>query len=147
MSEWSHLPNAPHIDRVLEHVRDYPEKWTTARSAARDAARAAAWAAARDGAARDVVRHVARDAAWDAARDAAWAAAWDAAWAAARDAARDAAWGAAVALVAWDDCAYMLDIHPDALQMLIETGDETTRHQAVLLLPAATALSNERSTT
>ena len=130
MSEWSHLPNAPHIDRVLEHVRDYPEKWTTAR----DAAGAAAWAAARD-----AVRHVA----WGAARAAAWYAARDAAWNAAWGAARDAL----AALVAWDDCAYMLDLPPDALQMLIETGDETTRHQAVLLLPAATALSNERSTT
>ena len=117
MSEWSHLPNAPHIDRVLEHVRDYPEKWAAARGAAWGAARHAAWGAA-------------RDAAGAAARDAAWA----------------AAWGADVALVAWDDCAYMLDLHPDALQMLIETGDETTRHQAVLLLPAATALSNERTT-
>ena len=115
-SPWSHLPNAPHIDRMLAHLCTYPKRW----AAARDAAWAAVRHVARD-AARDAVRHVARDAAWGAA------------------------WGATITLVAWDDCAYMLDLHPDALQMLIETGDETTRHQAVLLLPAATALSNERT--
>ena len=55
MAEWSHLPNARHIDAVLAHVRQHPDRWVAAWDAA--------WAAARD-----------------AARDAAWGAAWDAAW-------------------------------------------------------------------
>lgn len=58
-TEWSHLPNAVHIDRIVASVAAYPDAW--------DAAWEAAWGAA-------------WDAAWDAARDAAWGAAWDAAW-------------------------------------------------------------------
>jgi len=54
---------------------------------------------------------------------------------------RAAALDAVASLVAWDDCAFMLDLTPDAVQMLIETGDETTRHQALLLLPAVIALN------
>ena len=61
MAEWSHPPNAAHIDWVLRSVRADPGKWSVARDAARDAARVAAW-----------------DAAWDAARVAAVAlTAWD----------------------------------------------------------------------
>ena len=135
MAEWSHLPNAVHIDRILADLKARPEVW----AAARDAAWAAARAAVRD-AAWVAARVAARDAAWVAARDAAR----DAAWVATRDAAWVAAWVATRAavgvLVAWDDCAYMLDLSPDAVRMLMHTGDETTRHQAVLLLPAVIAL-------
>ena len=46
MSEWSHLPNAKHIDWMLESVKANPEKWKAARDAARDAAMNAAWKAA-----------------------------------------------------------------------------------------------------
>ena len=58
MAEWSHLPNAAHLDWMLQSVKQNPALWNAARGAARDAA---------------------RDAAWDAARDAAWGAAWGAA--------------------------------------------------------------------
>ena len=66
-----------------------------------------------------------------------WDAAWGAARGAARDAAWDAAWGAIAALVAWDDCAYLLDQAPDFLRAQINlVGD----HRAVLLLPAVIAM-------
>ena len=42
MSEWSHLPNAKHIDRIVAHVKANP----AARDAGRDAGRDAAWYAA-----------------------------------------------------------------------------------------------------
>ena len=101
---WTHLPNAAHIDRVLAHLKQHPDRWSAARGAAWDAARGAAW---------------------DAARGAAW------------DAARDAARDAIAALVAWDDCAYLLDQTPDFLRGCINlVGD----HKAVLLLPAAIAM-------
>jgi hypothetical protein len=137
MAEWSHLPNAVHIDRILKDRDTRPDVWGAARRAARgavaslvvwDAAWSATWGAVRD-----------------AARDAAWGAAWDAARGATQDATWDATWGAArgavASLVAWDDCAFMLDLTPDAVQMLIETGDETTRHPALLLLGAVIALN------
>ena len=61
MSAWSHLPNAAHIDRVIESSNSYPEVWNVAYDSAWDAA----WDAA-------------RDAAYTAARNAAWNAAWNA---------------------------------------------------------------------
>ena len=108
MKPWSDLPNAAHIDRVLTHLREHPECWDAA-----------------------------RDAAWGAAWDAAWDATWGAARGAARDAAREAAWGALAALVAWDDCAYLLDQAPDFLRAQTNlVGD----HRAILLLPAVIAM-------
>jgi hypothetical protein len=146
---WAHLPNATHIDRVLAHAKQHPDRWGAAWDAAQDAARAAALDAALDAA-----RDAARDAAMDAARDAAMDAAWDAAWDAARYAAQDAALGAALdaargacyALVAWDDCAPVLDMPADAVRLLAAVG----HHPAVLLLPAVLAFegeTNERNRT
>lgn len=127
MTEWAHLPNAAHIDRVLTHVRAHPDKWSTARDAARDAAWVAAWSAAKD---------TDRDAASDAASDAAIDAAMGAAMVAAMVAAMSAARGACMALVAWDDCAYILDMHPDAVKLLNNPA-------AVLLYPAVIAMQGE----
>lgn len=89
-----------------------------------------------------VLVHVAQNPeAWDATWDAAWGAAWGAARDAARDAAwdaaRDAAWGVIAALVAWDDCAYLLDQTPDFLRAQTNlVGDPA----ALLLLPAVIAM-------
>jgi hypothetical protein len=112
---WAHLPNAALIDWVLADAKKRPEVWAAARSAARSAA---------------------RDAARGAARSAAWSAAWDAAWDAAGAVAGAVAWGAArdaiCALVAWDDCAPLLDAPVDAVRLMAAAG----HHPAVLLLPA-----------
>jgi hypothetical protein len=72
---------------------------------------------------------VARIAVWEAARDAAWSAACSAAYYAARD--------AIVALIAYDDCAYMLDSDPGELEILAKFGNE----KAILLLPACKAFA------
>ena len=111
MAEWSHLPNAAHISRVLVHLAQNPEAWS------------AAW-----------------DAAWDAARGAARDAAWDAARGAARDAARGAAWGALSALIAYDDCAHLLDQTPGFVRGHINLTNEPA---AILLLPAVIAMQGE----
>jgi len=120
---WAHLPNAAHVDRVLASMKKNPEKWSAAWHAAGNAAGGAAW-----------------DAAWGAVRGAVRGAAWDAAWNAARDESRDkarnAAWGAVIALIAWDDCAYMLELPEDALKVLRAVGNE----QAILLSVAANIL-------
>ena len=114
-TKWSHLPNAAHIDAVLASVKANPDEW----SAALDAALDAAWGAA-----------------WDAAYDAARGAALDAAW----DAALDAAWNAILALVAYDDCAHMLDSEPDDLRFLSKLGS----HAATLMMPASIAFKSIR---
>ena len=98
-TEWSHLPNAAHIDAVLASVKANPDEWS---------------------------------------------AAWDAAWEAALDAAREAAYHAAryaiLALVAYDDCAHMLDSEPDDLRILSKLGS----HAATLMIPASIAFKSIR---
>lgn len=131
---WADLPNATHIDWVLASLESEPWEWTAAHGAARGAAWTAAWTAAWD-AAQDTARPAAWAAAQDTARAAARAATWAATWAAARDAARDAC----AALVAWDDCAVLLDLPTDAVRLLAHSG----HHPAVLLLPAVIVRSGD----
>ena len=142
---WAHLPNAKHIDAVIESLETNPQQWADAwnrvypngTDAARNAARAMAKSAARD---------AVRDAAWDAARnaalDAAWNSAWDAArnaaWNAARDSALDAAWNAAwnsaiLALMVYDDCGHLLTSKPEEVLLLAKIGVPA----AVLIYPAS----------
>ena len=130
-TDWAHLPNAAHIDRVLASAKANPKHWALAWDkswyAAQDAAWAAAWKATR------------ATTPWDAVRGAAW----NAVWAVARDAVRDAARGAAqnavqdalLALIAYDDCAYMLDSDPGELAILAAFGND----RAILLLRACKA--------
>ena len=121
---WAHLPNAALIDAVLADVKARPEAWVAAEDAAADAA----W-----------------DDTWDAARDAARVAAWSdakaatrrTAWVAARAEAEDAGWDAIYALIAWDDCAHLLDLPSDTLRTMADLCDAPACHQAVLLLPYA----------
>lgn len=118
-TEWAHLPNARHIDWVLDSLKASPHEWDATRDATWDATWVAAW---------DAAWGAAWDAAWGATRDAAWVAAWVAVWGAARDAAR----GACAALIAWDDSADVLLMPVDAVRLLDKCGDP----RAVLLLPA-----------
>ena len=123
---WADLPNAKHIDRILDDLKKNPDNWSDARGAARNAtkndARYAAWNAARGDARND-------------ARNAAWYATKNAARADARADARDAI----SALVAYDDCAYLLDEKPEHVQMLGLLGNE----KALLLYQACLALQKE----
>ena len=61
------------------------------------------------------------------------------AWNAARGAARGEAWSSIFALIAWDDCADLLDCNPDEVQTMSLLGN----HAAVLLLPAVIALKGD----
>ena len=82
---WAHLPNAELIDQLLVDLQN------AARDTALIAARGTAWNAAWT-AAWNAARAAARGTAWNTARDAAWYVARD----------------AASALVAYDDCGWML---------------------------------------
>ena len=130
-TKWSHLPNAAHIDAVLASVKANPDDWNAAWDEAWNAAWDVAWDAAWD---------AARNAALGAARNAAWDAAWDAARNAALDAVWYAAWSAILALIAYDDCAHMLDSDPDDLRILSKLGS----HAATLMIPASIAFKNIR---
>ena len=76
---WAHLPNAPHIDRVLADLKDRPEHW-------------------------------------------------------------DAAWGAILALTVYDDCAYVLNLTPGAVRVMVSAGNE----KAFLLYPAVIAMNQTK---
>ena len=60
-SEWSHLPNAKYIDRILSHIENDPESWEAAWRAARKAQREAARGAARKAAMGAILALVAWD--------------------------------------------------------------------------------------
>jgi len=130
---WAHLPNAKHIDWVLASLESYPEKWALAYTASDSAY--AAWDAAY-GAASGSAYTAASDAAWFAA----FAAANNVAYNTARGEARDAVWDAAfdaatdtiTALIAYDDCAYMIESEVGELKIIAAFGDQ----RAILLLPA-----------
>lgn len=127
MNAWSHLPNARHIDWVIESLKYHPEVWNAARNAVRDtawdAARSSAWNVAYDVAVRSA-RNVAYDVAWGSARNVAYSMAWDAA--------RNAAWNAIIALIAYDDAEKYLGMTTDQLKTWAILSEEPG---AILMLP------------
>ena len=118
-TDWAHLPNAVHIDRVIDSAKANPGQWKKLWVSGRSAA----WNTAL-GMVLDQVREAVRFEAWEATQ------------VAALETARDATWTAPqyaiLALIAFDDCAYMLDSDPSELAILAAFGD----HRAILLLPA-----------
>jgi len=111
---WAHLPNAALIDAVIAAAEARPKVWSAARIAARDAAR-------------DAAQTAAWNAAWDAVQGMGRAATWDAA--------RNAAWDVVLGLLAWDDCAHLLDLPSTTLRTMADLCDAPACHQAMLLLP------------
>lgn len=126
MTDWSHLPNAAVIDRIIESVKTNTAVWgTTSSLAASNVPFNDILVAARDKAYR-TVSGTARVTGLNAAWNAAWTAATMVAYAHGRDnlrsAAADVAHDAIVALVAWDDCAHLLDEKPDHVKTLALLG-------------------------
>jgi hypothetical protein len=132
MNAWSHLPNAHHIDRVLESVKSHPEIWDAARDAAHNDLD---WYEATD-AAMNAARETPHNEAWDAALNARLAAQ-GAAWIAAQD----AAWNAIIALIAYDDASKYLAMPVDHLRVWAILSEEPA---AILLIPAVIAFERIR---
>ena len=117
---WAHLPNAKHIDRILADLAENPDTWdvaynitwTDAYYDARDSAREVGIAAGRD----DV---------------------WTIAWYVIGPGARSAIF----ALIAYDDCGYLLDEKPEDVKMLALLGNNA----AILIYPACVSLQKETS--
>ena len=126
--EWSHLPNAEHIDWVLDTLKKNPEVWGAAWNDVWDAAKDAV-CSARDAERGDV---------WDAARGDVWDAAWDAARNAARNDAWDATGGAIAALIAWDESSELLTMPITHVERLAKLEMPA----AILLLPAVIVKHN-----
>jgi hypothetical protein len=124
MSEWSNLPNARHIDWVIQSMRTNHEHWPTNKSGT-----------------------------WDMAWNMAWEEVYIAVYAMERSAISDAALkmvlkvaplpfdvamasGSVMALIAHDDCEQYWNMASDQLQ---SWATLTEQSQAVLLLPAVIA--------
>jgi hypothetical protein len=112
MNMWDDLPNAQHIDWVLASVKQYPDIWAAARNAAYNAARNAAL---------DVARNATRNATRNAALDAAY------------NVTRNEAGSAILALIAYDDCAHLLNMSSEQLKIWARLSE----HPAAMLLQPA----------
>ena len=133
---WDHLPNAKYIDAILASVKACPTAWMSASSSIKDTIRQEVWRSAQE-ASRTADRDLIVYASWNVVLNPMSAARW-----AARDKTsgppRSAARLATRALIAWDDCAYILDSDLAEVEILARLGD----HKAILLLPACKALNN-----
>ena len=134
MNAWDNLPNASHINWVLESMKANLDEWDAATGAARAATGAATGAAVWDatGAATGAARAAAKVAVWAAARDAAGDAAGD-------DAGRPglgAARAAMLSLIAYDHAAKYLDMKYDDLLIWALLSNDPA---AILMLTAVKA--------
>jgi hypothetical protein len=131
MNEWSHLPNAKHIDWVLESVGRYTNEWGTVLRQGRPESWYATWGIARF-VAHHTIHSMRRKRVWDAAYHAIWnSVTW-----AELEPGRLTASDVILALVAYDDCAHLLDMTSDRLKMWAVLSEQPA---AVLLLPAVIA--------
>jgi len=132
MTAWSHLPNAKHIDRIIADLKKNPGAWGATQDTAwivtQDTAWNAAWTAAR-------ITAMAEE------RIATWGVAYDSVYDITTLNKRNSAWGAILALIAYDDCAYLFDEKIEHVQMLALLGNE----QAILLYPACVAMQKEKT--
>ena len=115
MNAWSNLPNAKHIDWVLNSLKSNIDTWSQTGIQASDQA----WNQASDQA-RDQVWNQAWDQALDQVSDQAWNQAWK------------QAYGVLLALITYDDCDQYLSMTFDELKTWMLSSEKP---QAILLLP------------
>ena len=123
MNAWSHLPNAPLIDWVIESLKCNPQKWSRAEDAVLNATHDAGWIAIRI-AARDAINNASRRSALDAT------------WATGQASAYDVI----LALIAYDDCDQYLSM---SYEQLLTYALLSEKPQAILLLPLKWIQENE----
>ena len=132
---WGHLPNAKHINAVLEDVQRRPEAWGSTQLTVAGTPHNTAWVEAQKAMAPDV---------WDPLDSTPWVAIVDELRSILHPrsitvsaTALSMAESAVIALVAWDNSADLLDCTPDVLLAMIDLAEPPVCHQATLLLPYA----------
>jgi predicted nucleotidyltransferase len=145
MSEWSHLPNAKYIDLILADLKKNPDDWFHAYTVVKGDDYNAAWKAAKK-AASEAAWDAASEAAWDAAKKAASEAAYEVThlgddYNVAKHAAYYAARYAILALIAYDDCSWILNEKPEDIKLLAVLTQELAY---VLLYPAVLVLLKQK---
>lgn len=137
MSEWSHLPNARHIDRIFKDVKGRPQVWQRIRldtailfgADARNKAWDAAW--------RHPAGGVGDTLAWR----------WIGPWNEIRNRSRDSKWSPAyeaasdpvLALCRWDEAGDLVELPPSALRLLISCDNPS----ALLMYSASLAFHTD----
>jgi hypothetical protein len=138
MSAWSHLSNAHHIDWVIESFRTYPEMWITSKTLADGGSAVGAGPVLGQGPAACAAMIEINLAKRDTILRVAWAeirgpVGWHcSAW---------SSQSAILALIAYDDCAHLLDMPNDRLKAWALLTEQPA---AWLLLPAAIACEQIR---
>ena len=134
-TEWAHLPNAKYIDMILANLKLHATIWA---GAPYDVSRNVAWHTARGVAGPEAIS--AWNTAWPVVSVSVQDEVYGEACGEAYDDACDAAMGAILALIAYDDCAYMFDCDLDEIKILAKLGDP----RAILLLPACIAFNRSK---
>ena len=147
LSAWSHLPNADRIDQILENVISNWFAWSLTSNIALTPGDKSRWedtdrVQAAEQAETEIIRlgrEVIRDAAIDRATEYIWTRFRDDAHSADSHVyfrIRCASEDAMLALIAWDNCAELLESDLDSVKLLAQLGNSP----ALLLLPAVAAL-------
>jgi hypothetical protein len=123
---WDSLPNAKHIDFVLEHIKQNTDKWNTATTAAE---RNIEWIDAWD-VSRVEINNKGRESKWYKCAKKLLMITAAPGWASLDNTLN--------ALFAYDDCAHLLYSDPKEVELLAKLGAPA----AILLLPACIAISS-----
>lgn len=126
MNTWSHLPNAAHIDRILESLKRNPGIWTSVSIGKTDDD----W---------NMWEQV-RDVIWGSNRNGIWAEVREVIWNSVIGGSSGAAADAVLSLIAYDNCAHYLNCSSDELEFIAGLSG----HPATfLLVPAVRAFELE----
>jgi hypothetical protein len=113
-TKWFSLPNDDLIAAVVADVKARPKVWHAVEAAIPSLPVSAAVTAAQD-----AIQDARRGLTMDDIHVTRWT----------------AAWGVVLGLVAWDDCARLLDLPSTTLRTMADLCDAPACHQAMLLLP------------
>ena len=131
---WDRFPNAKHIDRIMQSLKDIPAVWSESWIDSRTLVKAEDL---------NLARRLARQAAGNKVGNPAIINDRPAdmsitVWITSEQAVRDSI----LSLIAWDDCAYLLDMDPILVQKMALLGPRV-QAAAILLLPAAMVFQKE----
>jgi len=130
-TKWAHLPNAKHIDWVLNSIKSRPDAWKGVRGAVLEHALAYEDAYNVMGWGEVETYNKAYDAAWAATSERAHVVP-NSAWPGVR--------AVLIALIAYDDCSKYLDMTPDELEVWAALSNDPA---AILLQPMVQAMQGE----
>lgn len=132
MTTWAHLPNSKHIDWVLASAMEHPEIWEEAWNTTREM-RSYTTYSIKWHAMRTIIREISTK---EAAYRAEWGYLWDEMGGPVMCATRDAI----LALIAHDECGYMIESEVGELKLLAKFGDP----RAIMLLPACIVFNKSK---